>query len=145
MQNLPFGFPLMPFVSGGYFPPPIIDDRDLFISSSVGPPGPAGPPGPPGSSVGVVPTTIVTTSSFAATLSDYFIAVNVEDPTVITLPVSPTGTVFIIKDINGCTDKNPISISAIDGCLIDGFATALINRKYRSLHLIFNGSEWNII
>lgn len=55
-QNLPFGFPMAPFVVGGAaFPAPFIDDRDLFINSvvtstagSAGPPGPPGPPGPQG-------------------------------------------------------------------------------------------------
>ena len=153
-QNLPFGFPMAPFLGPACFPQPFIDDRDLFINSSVigpagppgppGPPGPEGPPGPPGSP-GLVPTTIVTTTPFAVTVDDYFLAVDVAAPTSIVLPISPAGTVFIIKDIDGDSASNPITITDIAGALIDGFATALINAPYGALQLVFNGTEWNIV
>jgi hypothetical protein len=64
-QNLPFGFPSGPFVTGDVcFPPPFIDDRDLFINSIVtggaqGPAGPIGPQGPAGPDVDIATTTSI--------------------------------------------------------------------------------------
>lgn len=65
-QGTPFGFPIGPFVTGNAcFPPPFIDDCDLFINSIVsggpaGPPGPQGPIGPqgPAGTPGIIPVTL---------------------------------------------------------------------------------------
>jgi hypothetical protein len=141
-QLLPPIFPIFPFVP----------DHDLFINSNiVGPPGPPGPPGPQGDpgpagppgTPGLVPTTIVTTTPFAATLANYYLAINVATPASVILPVSPTGTVFVIKDIDGDAITNPITITA--STTIDGAASATINSPYGSITLIFNGVEWNIV
>lgn len=109
-----------------------------------GPQGPAGPAGPPGTP-GLVPVTIVTTTPYDAVLADYLIDVNVAEPSSIVLPVSPTGTVFIIKDISGAASTNPITVTASGGALIDGSASALINTDYGSITLVFNGTEWSIV
>lgn len=150
-QFMPFGWP-MP----AYLPlPPIIDDKDLFINSIVnGQPGPEGPPGPPGPAgpegpqgdpgiPGLVPVTVVTTTPYLADLTDYYLAVNVVAPTSVVLPASPTGTVFVIKDIDGDANTNPITITA--STTIDGAASATINSPYGSITAIFNGTEWNIV
>jgi hypothetical protein len=148
-QQGPFGWPIGPFLP---VCPPIIDDRDLFINSNiVGPPGPPGPPGPQGNpgpigppgTPGLVPTTIVSISPFTATLADYYLAVAVPIPAFVILPASPTGTVFIIKDIEGDAAINPITITA--STTIDGAASAIINSPYGSITLVFNGVEWNIV
>jgi hypothetical protein len=138
-QLLPPIFPIFPFVP----------DHDLFINSNiVGPPGPPGPQGDPGpagppGTPGLVPTTIVTTTPFTATLANYYLAINVAAPTSVILPVSFTGTVFVIKDIDGDAITNPITITA--STTIDGAASATINSPYGSITLIFNGTEWNIV
>jgi hypothetical protein len=141
-QLLPPIFPIFPFVP----------DHDLFINSNiVGPPGPPGPPGPQGDpgpagppgTPGLVPTTIVSVSPFTATLADYYLAVAVPIPVSVILPASPTGTVFVIKDIEGDAITNPITITA--STTIDGAASATINSPYGSITLIFNGVEWNIV
>lgn len=150
-QFMPFGWS-MP----AYLPlPPIIDDKDLFINSIVnGQPGPEGPPGPPGPAgpegpqgdpgiPGLVPVTVVTTTPYLADLTDYYLAVNVAAPASVVLPASPTGTVFVIKDIDGDANTNPITITA--STTIDGAATATINSPYGSITVIFNGTEWNIV
>ena len=149
-QNMPFGFPMMPFVTGGAcFPAPIISDHDLFINSIVnGQPGPPGPPGPvgpqgPAGTFGLVPTTIVTTTPFNATTAMYFIGVDVASAASIVLPVSPAGTVFVIKDIDGDAATNPITITA--STTIDGAASATINVPFGSISLIFNGTDWSIV
>ena len=144
-QLLPPIFPIFPFVP----------DHDLFINSNivgppgppgpvgpVGPAGPAGPAGPPGTP-GLVPTTVVTTTPFTATLANYYLAINVAAPASVILPVSPIGTVFVIKDIDGDAITNPITITA--STTIDGAASATINSPYGSITLIFNGTEWNIV
>lgn len=91
-----------------------------------------------------VPVTIVTQTPYTALSTDYMLAVDVAAAAVIQLPVSPTGTVFIIKDIDGDASVNNITVSGI-GSTIDGSASALINVDYGSITLIFNGTEWNIV
>ena len=103
-------------------------------------PGPPGPPGPPG----LVPVTVVTVSPFTATLADYYLAVDVPIPASIILPVSPTGAVFIVKDVDGDASINPIAVTAL-GALIDGAASATINTNFGAVQLIFNGVEWSIV
>lgn len=148
-QGMPFGWPMAPFIP---INTPIIDDCDLFINSTVvGPPGPPGPPGPEGpvgpqgppGTPGLVPTTVVTTTPFTASLADYYLAINVASATSVILPVSPVGTVFVIKDIDGDAITNPITITA--STTIDGVASATINSPYGSITLIFNGTQWNIV
>lgn len=146
----PFGFPMAPFVTdSACFPPPFINDCDLFISSTIiGPPGPPGPQGPigpagPPGTPGLVPVTVVTTTPFNATLANYMLAVDVASAASIVLPVSPIGTVFIVKDIDGDALTNPITITA--STTIDGAASATINAPYGAIQLVFNGTEWNIV
>jgi hypothetical protein len=92
-----------------------------------------------------VPVTIANTSPYLVLPTDYDIAVtaNTVIPASVVLPISPTGTVFIVKDAAGVASINPITISAI-GFNIDGSPTAVININYGSLNFIFNGLEWNI-
>ena len=104
--------------------------------------GPIGPQGPPGT-LGVVPVTIVTTSTYAVTTSDYYLAVDVTAPVSVVLPVSPTGTIYIIKDIDGDAAINPITVTASTN--IDSSPSATINSNFGSIELIFNGIEWNIV
>lgn len=122
-------------------------DNDLisYISPIPGPPGPQGPIGPAGppGTPGLVPVTIATATPFNVATTDYFIGVNVASPTSIILPVSPTGTVFIVKDIDGDSSTNPITITA--STTIDGAASATIDSPYGSLQFVFNGTEWNIV
>lgn len=146
MQSQFLPFPVLPVF------PPYIDDCDLFINSTViGPPGPPGPPGPvgpvgpagPPGTPGLVPVTLVTTTPFAPTLTDYYLAVNVAAPSSISLPAALTGTVYIIKDISGLASTNSIIVTATTN--IDGAVSALINTDYGSITLIFNGTEWSIV
>ena len=130
---------------------PFINDCDLFINSTVvgppGPPGPQGPEGPQGppGTIGLVPVNIVTTTPYSANTSQYFLGVNVASAASVVLPVSPTGTVFIIKDIDGDAVVNPITVTATGGALIDGSSSAVINTPFGALQLVFNGTEWNIV
>jgi hypothetical protein len=145
---------LGPFV-GGFGPPFLpVCDNDLFINSIIngglpgppGPPGPIGPEGPAGppGTPGLVPITIVTTTPFTAATTDYFIGVDVATAASVILPVSPVGTVFIVKDIDGDAATNPITIIATGATLIDGAASATIDTAYGALQFIFNGTDWSI-
>jgi hypothetical protein len=119
---------------------------DIFYNSSgVGPPGPPGPPGPAGNPSPVA-VTIVNTSPYIALPTDYDLAVtaNAVIPASVVLPVSPVGTVYIVKDTSGVANINPITVSAI-ASTIDGAVSATINSPYGSLTFIFNGTEWNIV
>ena len=114
---------------------------DIFYNGgTVGPPGPPGPPGP----VSPVSVTTVTTTPYNVLFSDYMLAVDVEGPASIILPIAPIGTVFIVKDIDGDALTNPITIAGL-GATIDGAPSALINTDYGSITLIFNGTEWNVV
>lgn len=122
--------------------------NDIFINGGTGPAGPPGPPGPQGiqgppGTPGLVPVTIVTTTPYLVPLTDYAVEVNVAGPSSVVLPVSPTGTVFIVKDISGAASTNPITITASTN--IDGAPSATINVNYGSLTFIFNGTEWGIV
>lgn len=141
---------LIPIPIGG----PFINDNDLFISSTIvgpqgppGPPGPVGPEGPAGppGTPGLVPVNIVTTTPYSANTSQYFLGVDVATAASVVLPVSPTGTVFLIKDIDGDAVINPITVTATGGVLIDGSASATISTPFGSLQLVFNGTEWSIV
>lgn len=121
----------------------------------TGPTGPAGPQGPtgtqgptgpqgPAGTLGQVPVTVVTTTPFTATTgTDYMLAVDIASTASIIFPVAPTGTSFIVKDIDGDAAINPITVTA--STTIDGLGSATINTNYGSLTFIFNGTEWNIV
>lgn len=117
--------------------------NDTINFGGTGPVGPPGPPGPPGTP-GLVPVTVVTTTPFTATLAQYLLDVNVPGPSSIILPVSPVGTVFIVKDSSGSASTNTITITGL-GALIDGSASATITANFGSVMLIFNGTVWSIV
>jgi hypothetical protein len=91
-----------------------------------------------------VTVTTVTTTPYNVLFSDYMLAVDVEGPATIVLPIAPIGTVFIVKDIDGDAATNPITIAGL-GSTIDGSPTATIDAPYGSITLIFNGTEWSIV
>lgn len=120
------------------------------IQGEQGPPGPQGdqgiqgepgPQGPPGELI--IPVVIVTETPYNAAADDYYIGVNVISPSVINLPAGPIGKIYVVKDISGTADTNPITIQ--DVTTIDGAATAVINTAYGSLTFIFNGIEWSLV
>jgi len=116
--------------------------NDIFYNSggSVGPVGPAGPAGGL-----IVPVTLVTTTPFTPTQADYLLDINIVGASSVVLPVSPTGKVFIVKDINSLPFPSLITVTAASGVLIDGSATAITPTPYGSLTFIFNGTSWDII
>ena len=120
------------------------------VVSSIGGPGndiivnqfnTPGPPGPPGGLI--VPVTIVATSTFTPNANEYFLGIDVNESSTITLPVSVIGKVFIIKDVSGNAFNNPITVIATSHT-IDGQNSYVLNVNYSSITLVFSGLEWNI-
>jgi hypothetical protein len=91
-----------------------------------------------------VAVTNVTTPTYTALATDYFLCVDVAAPVTITLPTGILGTVYVVKDCDGDANTNPITINGTGGQLVDG-STATINSPYGSISLIFNGTEWSIV
>jgi hypothetical protein len=91
-----------------------------------------------------VHVTIVTTPTYTATATDYFICVEHSATVVITLPVGILGTVYIVKDCDG--NASPAAPIIVQGTLqnVDG-GTATINSPFGSLSFIFDGTKWNIV
>ena len=126
--------PFPPFPPASY-PHQIINDNDVINvgSGSIG-----GNPSP-------VTVTDVTTPTYTALATDYFLCVDTATtPVTITLPTGILGTVYIVKDCSGDADTNNITIQGTGGQLVDG-STATINSPYGSISLIFNGTEWSIV
>jgi hypothetical protein len=128
-----------------YFPPfppfPVVPPSQSIVSDNdiinVGSGSIGGNPSP-------VTVTQVTTTTYTALATDYFLCVDVAAPVTITLPTGILGTVYIVKDCDGDANTNPITINGTGGQLVDG-STATINSPYGSISLIFNGTEWSIV
>jgi hypothetical protein len=155
-QNMPFNWPIVPFIPP-FCPQPFIPDNDIFINSSivVGPTGPAGPPGPAGpagpqgpaglpGTPGLVPVTDVVDAAYTATSTDYFLCVLTIAPVTITLPIGILGTVYIIKDCSGgASPTNPVTVQGT-AQNVDG-GTATISTPFGSVTVIFNGIDWSVV
>lgn len=77
--------------------------------------------------------------------TDYVILVDSSmSRTIIPLASSYEGLAYVIKDIVGSADTNPITIEP-SGKNVDGQSSTTISNSYGSLSIVYNGSEWNII
>lgn len=117
----------------------IISDNDTYnIGSGTQIIGGDGNPSP-------VTVTDVTTPTYTALATDYFLCVDTATaPVTITLATGILGTVYVVKDCSGDAATNNITIQGTGGQLVDG-STATINSPYGSISLIFNGTEWSIV
>lgn len=134
--------------SQGFLPfpgllPPIPAFVDCGNSNTfLGIPGPQGPPGPAGA-LGPVTVTNITTNTYTAINSDYFLCVTSAVPVVITLPTGVLGTVYIIKDCSGTSVSAPITVQGTSENVDAGVAT--IDSAFSSITVIFNGTNWSIV
>jgi hypothetical protein len=169
-QNMPFGWPMAPFI------PPVCfstSDDDLYISNrtvigptgptgptgtegptgpegsvsgptgSEGPEGPTGPEGPEGPCGSVSRNTIIVTESYEAKLTDYYIGVDNTGPVTITLPEeAPKGTEYIIKLQIGAPVGNR-KVTVKSGSSIDNVNIIILTNPYESLQVLFQ-SSWHI-
>lgn len=128
--------PIDPITPTPIYPQQIINDNDT-INVGSGTQIINGNPSP-------VTVTNVTTPTYTALATDYFLCVDTATtPVTITLPTGILGTVYIIKDCSGDANTNPITIQGT-GQLVDG-STATINTPYGGIQVIFNGVEWSIV
>jgi hypothetical protein len=132
--------PIEPFTSPAIpgLPQQIVNDNDNINIGSGNQIIGGGNPSP-------VTVTDVTTLTYTALATDYFLCVDTATaPVTITLPTGILGTVYIIKDCSGDAATNPITIQGTGGELVDG-SVGTINTPYGSVSLIFNGTEWSIV
>lgn len=112
-----------------------VDGVDTIINIGSGSIG--GNPSP-------VTVTEVTTPTYTALASDYFLCVTHAGQVVITLPVGILGTVYVIKDWDGnASILAPIIVQGTGQNVDSG--TATINTSFGSITVIFNGSVWSIV
>ena len=92
-------------------------------------------------------TTLVTTTPYNIISTDEVVLVKVAGAASVILPVIAAGknSAFYIKDTNGQALANPITITAIDGKLINGIAFALINGNFSHLQVMWTGFEWETL
>lgn len=92
-----------------------------------------------------VTVTNVTTPTYTALATDYFLCVDTSTTSVtITLPIGIIGTVYMVKDCAGDANTNNIIIQGTGGQWIDGANSATINSPFGNLQFIFNGVDWSI-
>jgi hypothetical protein len=93
-------------------------------------------------------TTVVTSSSYAAADSDYYIGVNYSGAVTITLPASPqTGRMIVVKDESGeagYANKAITIVSDDISDLIDNKTSAILNINNGGVNFIYR-SGWRII
>ena len=86
-------------------------------------------------------TRLVSSNTYTATSSDYYIGVNTSQPVTITLPSMSDGKQMVIKDESGSCATYPITIS---GTIDNDSGGAILSINNGALHLIHR-SGWRII
>ena len=78
--------------------------------------------------------------------SDFYIMADSTDgPVTLLLPPTPQiGNRFFIKDADGTSGLNPITISG-NGNTIDGQPDYTLQNNYAFVGVLFDGSEWKVI
>jgi len=92
-------------------------------------------------------TTNNAASPYTVLATDYYISVDASGGVVtIKLPNAPTtNRLIIIKDKNGNSATNNISITTVGGAVtIDGQTTYTLNSNYSSVSLLFNGTSYEV-
>lgn len=123
-------------------------------TGSQGPTGPQGEPGPTGPIGPVGPTgpacscnAILVSSSYTANSNDFYIGVNSNAATTITLPPNANScTQIIVKAEMGPPIGNrKVTVTTSDGSTIDGDATYVLTVPYESVALLSRGNNWYVI
>ena len=119
------------------FPQQIINDNDT-INVGSGNQIINGNPSP-------VTVTNVTTTTYTALPTDYFLCVEIRtEAVIITLPTGILGTVYVIKDCTGNASPTLPIIVQGTGQNVD-IGTATIDTSFGSISVIFNGVDWSIV
>jgi hypothetical protein len=90
--------------------------------------------------------TILVSQSYNASDTDYYIGVNSNQATTVTLPINPSnGKQIIIKaEMTPPVGSRKITIKTGDNTLIDGAVTQVLQQSYQVINLIFR-DNWYII
>lgn len=92
-----------------------------------------------------LPLITITTTPYTIVQANTSILVNVSGPASIILPTgsgADSGKSYYIKDKSGLALKNPITIIAAGGKLIDGIFFAMLNSGYSHIQVISDGTNW---
>jgi hypothetical protein len=90
-------------------------------------------------------TNVITTTPHTISSSETVVLVKVAGPASIILPTgsgNDCGKSYYIKDASGNADKNPVTITALGGWLIDGLSFALLNGGHSHIQVVSDGSNW---
>lgn len=111
-----------------------------------GEPGPQGPIGPPGKCDCKCPAILVT-QDYVAKVDDYYIGVNSDRSTTITLPADPPDCEQIIvkAEMGPPLGNRKITITTSDGSTIDGKTEYIIEVPWQSLWVLYRDKNWFII
>jgi len=114
-----------------------------------GPPGeqgPIGPPGPPGNCTCQC-TAILVSQDYTATMDDYYIGVNSDGPTTITLPpdCDDCQQIIVKAEMGPPLGNRKITVTTSDGSMIDGASEYVIEVPYQSVKLLCRGGDWHIV
>lgn len=133
------------------------DDVDIINYTAAaqagppGPPGPAGdtgPAGPPGLAGGFNGTINVanTGSSYQATNTDTYIGVNSDEPTLITLPLTPEpGQIIIVKlEMDAPIGNRKVTIMPPGTLTIDGENFLVLQQPWESATIIYNNNWYTV-
>ena len=127
------------------------DGTELNAGSVIGPPGPQGEKGDPGDceiiDCDCLCNTKLISNNYQVVSEDYYIGVQSTGPITITLPPNcEDGSQFIIKaEMSPPLGNRKIKITTVDGSLIDGDFSYIINVAFHSVNLLHRGSAWHII
>ena len=85
------------------------------------------------------------TTPVAVLTSHRYILLRNSAPMTVNLPVGVAGQVFAIKDKGGNAGTWPITIVPNGAETIDSAATYAFNAAFKSIQLVFSGSDWSVI
>lgn len=155
------------FIPYWWMPP--VDGIDVINYNGTGIPGPPGEPGPPGPQGETGPAgpqgetgpqgppgdrglsapfnTIVVSENYTASDRDYYIGVDSNKPTCITLtPDASDGTEIIVKvEMKPPIGNRKVTVKTVDGSLIDGSGNYVMQNGYEFVQVIRRGRNWFII
>lgn len=86
-------------------------------------------------------------SPYTVLSTDYYIGANSTGGVItVRLPNSPsTGRIIIVKDKNGTSAANNITITTVGGGVtLDGATSFVMNTNYESAQFIFNGASYEV-
>lgn len=132
----------------------IINNPDDDCKCEPGPPGPPGPqgePGPPGEqgpsgkngTCECESIAILVSEDYNATCNDYYIGVNSNSATTITLPANCTNahTIVVKAEMEPPLGNRKITVKPISGT-IDGKDSYVIKTAYSSVMILYRDGNW---